>query len=159
MSQLKPKAPQVDWDTAAYGQGVAVSPIELVSAISAIANGGVLMRPYLNAALAPTGDPARDQHNHGTASDPDDGGCRRPGASRRDQRLCHGGKDGSAYIPNPAGGGYLNELTDSYIGFGPTSDPKFIAFIRLNTIPGHLACGGNRGAGVESTRTVDHQLL
>jgi cell division protein FtsI (penicillin-binding protein 3) len=45
------------------------------------------------------------------------------------------GKTGSAYIPNPAGGGYLNELTDSYIGFGPASDPRFIAFIRLNTIP------------------------
>jgi cell division protein FtsI/penicillin-binding protein 2 len=45
------------------------------------------------------------------------------------------GKTGSAYIPNPAGGGYLNELTDSYIGFGPTSDPKFVAFIRLNTVP------------------------
>jgi len=45
------------------------------------------------------------------------------------------GKTGSAYMPNPAGGGYLNELTDSYIGFGPTSNPRFIAFIRLNTIP------------------------
>lgn len=45
------------------------------------------------------------------------------------------GKTGSAYVPNPAGGGYLNELDDSYIGFGPTSNPKFVAFIRLNTLP------------------------
>jgi cell division protein FtsI/penicillin-binding protein 2 len=45
------------------------------------------------------------------------------------------GKTGSAYIPNPAGGGYLNELTDSYIGYGPISNPRFIVFIRLNTIP------------------------
>jgi cell division protein FtsI/penicillin-binding protein 2 len=45
------------------------------------------------------------------------------------------GKTGSAFIPNPAGGGYLDKLTDSYIGFGPTSNPRFIAFIRLNTIP------------------------
>ena len=51
LSQLTPDAPQVDWDTAAYGQGVAVTPIELVGAISAIANGGTLMRPYLNQAL------------------------------------------------------------------------------------------------------------
>ena len=35
LSQLTPNAPQVDWDTAAYGQGVAVTPIELVTAISA----------------------------------------------------------------------------------------------------------------------------
>jgi len=45
------------------------------------------------------------------------------------------GKTGSAYIPNPKGGGYLNQLDDSYIGFGPTSNPRFIAFIRLNTLP------------------------
>jgi cell division protein FtsI (penicillin-binding protein 3) len=45
------------------------------------------------------------------------------------------GKTGSAYVPNPAGGGYLNELNDSYIGFGPVSHPRFVAFIRLNTLP------------------------
>jgi cell division protein FtsI/penicillin-binding protein 2 len=45
------------------------------------------------------------------------------------------GKTGSAFMPNPKGGGYLDKLTDSYIGYGPTSNPRFIAFIRLNTIP------------------------
>ncbi|HEY5220835.1 MAG TPA: penicillin-binding protein 2 [Candidatus Paceibacterota bacterium] len=135
MSQLTPNAPMVDWDTAAYGQGVAVTPIELVSAISAIANGGILMRPYINAALKPQE-------------------IRRVISTSTSQQVTQmmvdavdlaqvaeingyamAGKTGSAYIPNPNGGGYLNELTDSYIGFGPTTDPKFIAFIRLNTIP------------------------
>ncbi len=53
MSQLTPKAPAVDWDTAAYGQGVAVTPIELVQAVSAIANGGLLMQPYIVASDTP----------------------------------------------------------------------------------------------------------
>ena len=59
LSQLNPKSPQVDFDTVAYGQGVAVTPIELISAIGAIANGGVMMRPYLNAALQPQPSGAR----------------------------------------------------------------------------------------------------
>jgi cell division protein FtsI (penicillin-binding protein 3)/stage V sporulation protein D (sporulation-specific penicillin-binding protein) len=32
-------------------------------------------------------------------------------------------------------GGYTNKLIDSYIGFGPTSHPRFLALIRLNTLP------------------------
>ena len=135
LSQLTPKAPQVDWDTAAYGQGVAVTPIELVTAVSAIANGGLLMRPYINAALQP--QVIRRVISTSTAQQVTqmvvDAVDLAQVAEINGYTMA--GKTGSAYIPNPNGGGYLNELTDSYIGFGPTSDPKFIAFIRLNTIP------------------------
>jgi cell division protein FtsI/penicillin-binding protein 2 len=135
LSQLTPSAPQVDWDTAAYGQGVAVTPIELVSAVSAIANGGVLMRPYINAALQP--QEIRRVISTSTAAQVTqmmvDAVDLAQVAEINGYTMA--GKTGSAFIPNPAGGGYLNELTDSYIGFGPTSNPRFIAFIRLNTIP------------------------
>lgn len=135
LSQLTPKEPQVTWDTAAYGQGVAVTPIELVSAISAIANGGVLMRPYVNAALSP--QVIRRVISTSTAAQ-----ATRMMVDAVDlaqvaniNGYSMAGKTGSAFIPNPAGNGYLNKLTDSYIGFGPTSNPRFIAFLRLNTIP------------------------
>jgi cell division protein FtsI/penicillin-binding protein 2 len=134
-SQLTPKAPEVDWDTAAYGQGVAVTPVELVSAISAIANGGTLMRPYLNASLQPQA--IRRVISASTAQQVTqmmvDAVDLAQVAEINGYTMA--GKTGSAYIPNPAGGGYLNELTDSYIGYGPTSNPRFVAFIRLNTIP------------------------
>jgi len=135
VSQLQPNAPMVDWDTAAYGQGVAVTPVELVSAISAIANGGTLMRPYLNAALQPK--VVRRVISTSTAQQVTQMMVDAVDLAQVAQinGYTMAGKTGSAYIPNPNGGGYLNELTDSYIGFGPTSDPKFIAFIRLNTIP------------------------
>jgi len=45
------------------------------------------------------------------------------------------GKTGSAFMPDFVHGGYTNNLIDSYIGFGPTADPRFIALIRLNTLP------------------------
>ena len=135
MNQLTPKAPQIDWDTAAYGQGIAISPMELVTAVSALANGGVLMRPYLNAALPPqeigravsTSTAAQVTQMMVDAVD--------LAQVTNIDGYTLAGKTGSAYIPNPAGGGYLDQLTDSYIGFGPISDPRFIAFIRLNTIP------------------------
>lgn len=135
LSQLTPKAPQVDWDTAGFGQGVAVSPIELVTAISAIANGGVLMRPYVNAALQPQvmGRAISTSTAQQVTQMMVDAVDLAQVAEINGYTMA--GKTGSAYIPNPNGGGYLNELTDSYIGFGPTSNPQFIAFLRLNTIP------------------------
>ncbi len=135
LSQLTPKAPQIDWDTAAYGQGVAVTPIELVTAISSIANGGVLMRPYINAALQPK--VIRRVMTTTTAAEVSqmavDAVDLAQVANINGYSLA--GKTGSAYVPNPKGGGYLNELDDSYIGWGPSSNPRFIAFIRLNGIP------------------------
>ena len=40
---------EIDFATVSFGQGVAVTPIRLISAISAIANGGVLMKPLISA--------------------------------------------------------------------------------------------------------------
>jgi cell division protein FtsI/penicillin-binding protein 2 len=133
---LNSKSPQVDFDTAAYGQGVAVTPIELVQAVAAIANGGIIMRPYLNAALQPK--PMGRAISASTAAEVTammTAAIDKVAGAPAINGYALAGKTGSAYVPNPAGGGYLNELDDSYIGFGPTSDPKFIAFIRLNTLP------------------------
>lgn len=135
LSQLQPNAPQVDWDTAAFGQGIAMTPIELVDAISAIANGGLLMRPYINASLQP--EAIRRVISSSTAAQVTQMAVDAVDLAQVAEinGYSMAGKTGSAFIPNPNGGGYLNELTDSYIGWGPTTDPKFIAFIRLNTIP------------------------
>ena len=135
LSQLTPKAPQVSWDTAAYGQGAAVTPIGLVTVIAGIANGGVMMRPYINAGSSP--QIIRRAISTSTAQQVTqmmvDAVDKAQVASIDGYSLA--GKTGSAYMPDLVHGGYLNQLTDSYIGFGPTSNPRFIAFIRLNTLP------------------------
>ena len=135
MRQLTPKAPQVQFDTAAYGQGVSVTPIALITAMASIANGGTLMRPYLNAALPPqslgrviTAHTAQEVTAMMVSAVDKAHVANIDGYSLA-------GKTGSAFIPDLVHGGYLNMLDDSYIGFGPTSNPKFIAFIRLNTLP------------------------
>jgi cell division protein FtsI/penicillin-binding protein 2 len=132
---LTPTARQVAYDTVAYGQGVAVTPVELVSAVSALANGGTLMRPYVNAALAPQtirrviSSSTAAQVTQMMVSAVDKAGV----ATIKGYSLA--GKTGSAFIPDLVHGGYTDKLIDSYIGFGPTSNPRFIVLIRLNTLP------------------------
>ncbi|HSV62852.1 MAG TPA: penicillin-binding protein 2, partial [Chthoniobacterales bacterium] len=132
---LTPKARQVAFATASYGQGVAVSTLELINAISAIANGGVLMRPYVNAALAP--QVIRRVISANTADEVTKmmiSAVDKAGVANIDGYSL-AGKTGSAFIPDLVHGGYTNNLIDSYIGFGPTANPRFVALIRLNTLP------------------------
>lgn len=44
---VKKRSYSIDLATTSFGQGVSLSAVQLASAVSAIANGGVLMRPYL----------------------------------------------------------------------------------------------------------------
>jgi cell division protein FtsI/penicillin-binding protein 2 len=135
LNGLTPNAPQVNFDTVAYGQGVAVTPIELITAVGAIANGGVMMRPYVNAALSPqeVGQIITASTAKQVTQMMVDAVDLADVASISGYSLA--GKTGSAFIPDLVHGGYTNQLIDSYIGFGPTSDPRFIALIRLNTLP------------------------
>jgi cell division protein FtsI (penicillin-binding protein 3)/stage V sporulation protein D (sporulation-specific penicillin-binding protein) len=135
MNILKPNPVQVDYDTVAYGQGVTVTPIELITAIGMLANHGVMMRPYINAAAQPkaigqlvSASTAEEVTQMGVAA-----------VDLADVASINGyslaGKTGSAFIPNFLTGGYTTQLVDSYIGYGPTTDPKFIALIRLSGVP------------------------
>jgi cell division protein FtsI (penicillin-binding protein 3)/stage V sporulation protein D (sporulation-specific penicillin-binding protein) len=131
--QLKDNAPQIVYSTASFGQGIAVTPIEMVAAMSAIANGGKLMRPYVNAALQPE-----------TISQPISASA----ASQVTQMMVAAidnarvadlsgyslaGKTGTAQIPDHIHGGYYSDkYIDTYIGFGPASNPKFLIFIKID---------------------------
>lgn len=135
LNQLNPKAPQVAFSTASYGQGVAVSPLELITAIAAIANGGNLMRPYVNAALAPrvirrvisTSTAAQVTAMMVSAVD--------KAQVANIEKYSLAGKTGTAFIADLAHGGYTDNVIDSYVGFGPASHPRFIALIKIDTLP------------------------
>ncbi|RME57950.1 penicillin-binding protein 2 [Candidatus Parcubacteria bacterium] len=132
LRQLHPHAKDIAYATASYGQGIAVTPIELISAFSAIANDGVLMRPYLNAALQPKvvrrvvrPETAKQVREMMVSAVDKAKVATIPGYSV-------GGKTGTAYVPDFEHGGYTHEVINTYIGFAPASKPRFTVLIRLD---------------------------
>jgi len=135
LKQLSPKAPQVAFSTASYGQGVAVTALELINAMASIANGGTLMRPYVNSNMAPMAirrvisASTSEQVTGMMISAVDKAGV----ASINHYSLA--GKTGTAYIPDLVHGGYTKTVIDSFVGFGPTSNPHFIILIKVDSLP------------------------
>lgn len=129
---LNYKSPEVVFATASFGQGVAVTPISLINAMTAIANGGNLMRPYLNSSLEPK--IIRRVINKETAEKVTKmmvEAVDKAGAAKISGYTL-AGKTGTAFIPNFGKGGYTDKVINTYVGFGPTSDPRFVILIKLN---------------------------
>jgi cell division protein FtsI/penicillin-binding protein 2 len=131
----------IDFATAAYGQGVAVTPIELISAISAIANGGTLMKPIILAEDKPQA--VRRAISKDTA-----GKVAKMMVSAMEKNVLAAipdysvaGKTGTAFIPNFGGKGYSDKVINTYAGFAPAFDPKFTIIIRLDKPAGSPLAG------------------
>lgn len=130
-----------DLGTNSFGQGLAVTPLQMVNATAAIANSGKLMRPYvvqarldgeqvlytqpevLTQAINP--ETARDLTEMMVETvDTGNSAARVPG-----YRIA--GKSGTAQIPTLAG--YLKDATIvTFVGFAPADDPKFVLLVKLD---------------------------
>jgi len=138
----------VNFATASFGQGVALTPIELLRALSAIANGGKLVRLHLVAKIV-----SRNGETYGTKNDPQPQiissetsiklinmlvKAVENGSGRRAQVKGYtiAGKTGTAQVPDLKNGGYLDEYIHTFVGFAPAYDPKFIALIKLDNPKG-----------------------
>lgn len=138
-----------DWNdtlfyTNAFGQGVAVTPLQLVNALSAIVNGGNLMRPYVV---------AEERHADGSVVAHEPEVIRSvisPEASATMRAMLHsvvengtgifadvpgyaiGAKTGTAQIPSPDGGYLPDVTTASIVGFGPVDEPQFTVVVKID---------------------------
>lgn len=134
---------RINFLTASFGQGIAVTPLQLINAYSAIANGGKLMRPYVVAAV-------RDESGHDVLTKPEVIGTpfsAKTAATLRTMltsvvdkgfdkaripRYDVAGKTGTAQIADPVKGGYLEgQYNHSFVGFAPASDPRFVILIKM----------------------------
>jgi len=131
----------IDYATASYGQGISVTPLELVSAISAIANGGTLMRPYITLDEKP--QVVGRVMSEATAKKVTD--MMVSAVFKNKLAVIQGytiaAKTGTAFVPNFGGKGYTNDVINSYVGFGPTADPKFIILLKLDKPEGSPLAG------------------
>ncbi len=123
-------ARMVDYATASYGQGVSVTPLQLITAYSAVANGGLLMKPYITLGTKPEvvrrvaeGDTTRK-----VLGMMESAVQKNIIAAIPHYRIA--GKTGTAYIP--VKGGYDKEnVIHSYVGIFPASDPKVVLLLKL----------------------------
>jgi cell division protein FtsI/penicillin-binding protein 2 len=131
----------VDLGTNSFGQGVAVTPIQMVMAISAVANNeGKMMAPHLVKAIIENGR----QYNipPAVAGNPISAATAqtltamlaRSLEGESQITLMPGyrvaGKTGTAEIPTPTG--YSSSLTNaSFVGWGPIDDPRFLVYVWL----------------------------
>jgi cell division protein FtsI (penicillin-binding protein 3) len=122
----------IDYATAAFGQGTGVTPIQLVTAFSAIANGGVLMKPYIDAAKKP--EVVRRVVSKETTAKVVkmmEAAVVKAGVASI-AGFSVAGKTGTALIPDPKVGGYSDEMIHTYLGMVPASDPKFVILVKLD---------------------------
>ncbi len=131
----------INFATASFGQGVAVTPIELINAISAIANGGKLMRPYLNAESSPEvlERVISEETAHKVAQMMVSAVNKAGVAKIKGYSIA--GKTGTAQVPDFKNGGYKDAYIHTYVGFGPTKDPKFTILIRIDEPEGTQLAG------------------
>jgi cell division protein FtsI (penicillin-binding protein 3)/stage V sporulation protein D (sporulation-specific penicillin-binding protein) len=121
----------VDLATATFGQGVAVTGVQMVRAVSAIANGGnlpkltvVQSKPKLVSIISPKAATEATQMMVAAA---------KSGESKWTyvRGFSVAGKTGTAQIPI-AGHYDVKNTIASFIGFSPAKDAKFIMLVTLN---------------------------
>lgn len=129
---------KIELATISFGQGISVTSLQLVTALSALANGGFLMEPYIiKKIIGSDGTVIREQKpevrsrvvSYDTTFQMkeimervvEEG----TGKKAKINGFMVGGKTGTAQIPDPRYGGYYSDrYIASFIGFAPTEDPK-----------------------------------
>lgn len=133
---------EVEYATASFGQGIAMTPIATIRSLAALGNGGYLVTPHLV---------ERIEYNDGTYKEityPKGAQIFRPETSETVSRMLatvvdealRGGtvalphhtvaaKTGTAQIADPTGGYYDDRYLHSFFGYFPAYDPQFIIFL------------------------------
>jgi cell division protein FtsI (penicillin-binding protein 3) len=146
----------------AMGQEIGVTPMQLVMAVSAIANGGSLMRPFLVSEVrTPAGETVArfDPIVRRRAVSPETAGVMTdilrgvvlPGGTGTLAALPGydvAGKTGTAQKADPLTGGYSATRTvSSFVGFLPANDPKLCILVMVDE-PQTVHWGGTVAAPV-----------
>ena len=136
------KGYKINFATASFGQGITMTPIQLVRAFCAIANDGKLVRPHL--VERQSEPPAKQVISPKTASQLTTMmvSVVEQGYGKRAKIPGYyiAGKTGTAQIPWSALGinksGYSEKTIHSFIGFGPAFEPKFLISVKLDNPQG-----------------------
>jgi len=139
------KIKEIDAAVASFGQGISVTPLQLVSAYAALANGGILMKPYIVKEIVHadgTRDVTKPQAIRRVISEKTSaiiGGMlvnvveKGHGQKAGVEGYYVAGKTGTAQIPRKDGRGYeTNANIGSFAGFAPVDNPRFVMLVRID---------------------------
>ncbi len=141
-SLLRNNIRPVEAATASFGQGITATPLQIITAYSAIVNGGILMKPYLVSEIVSPGGNSYKTHPQqirrvisertsllvsGMLVNVVDGGHAKKAAV---DGYYVAGKTGTAQVAGR--GGYGNKTIHTFVGFAPVEDPKFVMLVKLD---------------------------
>jgi len=137
-------ATDMNFATASFGQGIELTPMQIVTGFSAIANGGKVVKPYLVEKITNGQD---EMEIKPQLSDPIisqktvsqltpmlvnvvDNGF---GSVAKITGYYIAGKTGTAQVPLKNGRGYETDKTiQSFVGYGPAYNPQFLILVKLD---------------------------
>jgi len=153
--QVKP----VDLATISMGQTNSVTPLQMVTALSAVVNGGKLMKPYIvkelrnkDGEVVKTFQPQvirqviseetskierellENVVTHGS------------GRNAYIEGYSVGGKTGTAQKPAPGGGYSSSDYIASFLGFAPVDDPRLVCLVVVDSPKSYPYYGGTVAA-------------
>lgn len=136
---------QVDFDTMSFGQGIAITPVQMIRALGTVANGGVMVQPHIATEKILTSGKVvpmiwnKKERIFSALSSSETTDMM---VDLTDNELYNGKyvipgipvavKTGTAQLTKPDGGYYTNRFFHSYIGFFPAHAPRFIILLYLN---------------------------
>jgi len=140
------KSPRdIEYANAAFGQGIALTPIEMIRAIASLSNGGNLVVPHLvqkikyddGRELEIKYETKRAKISEATATEITrmlvnimDNSLKVNGVSAKIDNYSIAIKTGTAQVADNVNGGYYKDRhTHSFVGYFPAYNPKFIIFL------------------------------
>jgi cell division protein FtsI (penicillin-binding protein 3) len=129
-----------------FGQGIAVTPLQIANAYAAIANGGVLREPYVVQSVRNLETGKFEEHQpkdiRRVLSGEDAAAMRMmlagvtaggTGEAAKVDGFVVAGKTGTAQKVDPNGRGYMkNGYISSFAGFIPANDPQYVIYVVLD---------------------------
>lgn len=139
------KSQQIGYDTAAFGQGIALTPMQMIRALGAIANGGVMVQPHLVSAVrlnsgivrkldweektlifSPTAARETTVMMNAVVDEKLNGG------KAKIPTMSVAAKTGTAQLTDGQGGYSSDRFFHSFVGFFPSYNPRFIILLYTN---------------------------